>query len=144
MLELKKPVVVQKRPKTKEQFIRAAKADTPMKKALPFNGGPQTKDWLNAISIKMRKTVSHAIEDLVERVHRDPALRKRVQDFQEKYPAEPPMKQVNLLVPLATHRQLEDLHYGAGMHAKGEYLRLMVAYFAHHDYRDVCKLPKVG
>jgi hypothetical protein len=54
------------------------------------------------------------------------------------------MKQVNLLVPLATHRQLEDLHYGAGMYAKGEYLRLMVAYFAHHDYREACKLPKAG
>jgi hypothetical protein len=144
MLELKKPATAQKRPKTKEQFIRAAKADAPMKKPLPFNGGPQTKDWLDAISIKMRKTVSHAVEELVERVHGDAALQKRVQDFKEKYPAEPPMKQVNLLVPLATHRQLEDLHYGAGMHAKGEYLRLMVAYFAHHDYREVCKLQKAG
>lgn len=144
MLELKKPATAQKRPKTKEQFIRAAKADTPMKKALPFNGGPHTKDWLNAISIKMRETVSHAVEDLVERVHNDTALQKRIQEFKEKYPPEPPMKQINLLMPLATHRQLEDLHYGAGMHAKGEYLRLMVAYFAHHEYREACKLPKAG
>jgi len=139
MLELKKPVAVAKRPRTKQQFIRAAKADAPMKKALPFNGGPRTKDWLNAISIKLRKTVSHVVEELVERVHDDTALQKRVQEFQEKYPPEPPTKQVNLLVPLATHRQLEDLHYGAGMHAKGEYLRLMLAYFAHHDFREVCK-----
>lgn len=144
MLELKKPIATQKRLKTKQQFIRAAKADAPMKKSLPFNGGPQTKAWLDAIGIEMRKTISHVVEDLVERVHGDSALQKRVQDFKDKYPPEPPMKQINLLVPLATHRQLEDLHYGAGLHAKGEYLRLMVAYFAHHEYREACKLPKAG
>src|SRR5215470_699204 len=106
MLELKRPRPATKRATTKEQFIRAAKADMPMKKPLPFNGGPHTKEWLNAISLKMRKTVSHVVTDLVEQVHRDSGLQKRIQEFQRKYPAEAPMKQVNLLVPLATHHQL--------------------------------------
>lgn len=139
MPESKKRAPVPKRVRPEQQFIRAAKVDPAMKKALPFNGGPYTKEWLNAISIKMRKTVSHALTELVKRVHADTALQKRIQDFKKKYPAEPPMKQVNLLVSVATHRQLEDLHYGTGMHGKSEYLRLLVAYFAHRDFRDVCR-----
>ena len=131
-----------KRVRSSQSFVRASKVDLPTKKPLPFNGGPHTKEWLNAISLKMRKTVSHALTELVKRVHGDAALQKRIQNFKDKYPAEPPMKQVNLLVAVATHQQLEDLHYGAGMHAKSEYLRLLVAYFAHRDFRDVCRTQR--